>query len=294
MHLYRGETMLDYRMNTFLTLCRVMNYRKAAEELNMTQPAVTQHIHYLEEQYGCKLFVYDKKMLFMTKEAEQLMRYAQNVTYQERALRTGLLTTNRRPMRIGTTKTIAEYAFALPLHNLIAQGTYQVSVTVDNTRTLLKRLEEGDLDFLLVEGSFERKNYGSRLYHREAFVGICSKTHRFANRTVSLGDCLKETILLREEGSGTRDILERSLFQQNYTLNDFEHTACIDHVGLIVKLLENNSGVTFGYESIAKENPKLATFRLEASDEYHDFRVVYLENEYALECVEEFLALRYI
>ena len=48
--------MIDTRIETFLTLCRVMNYRKTAELLNMTQPAVTQHIHFLEEQYGCKLF----------------------------------------------------------------------------------------------------------------------------------------------------------------------------------------------------------------------------------------------
>ena len=61
--------MIDTRIETFLTLCRVMNYRKTAELLNMTQPAVTQHIHFLEEQYGCKLFSYDRRTLTMTKEA---------------------------------------------------------------------------------------------------------------------------------------------------------------------------------------------------------------------------------
>ena len=60
------------RIETFLTLCRLMNYRRTAEELNMTQPAVTQHIHYLEERYGCKLFLYDRRTLKMTPEAEVL------------------------------------------------------------------------------------------------------------------------------------------------------------------------------------------------------------------------------
>ena len=71
--------MIHTRMETFLTLCRLMNYRKTAEELNMTQPAVTQHIHYLEEYYGCKLFLYDRRSLKKTKEAELLKRYAENV-----------------------------------------------------------------------------------------------------------------------------------------------------------------------------------------------------------------------
>ena len=50
--------MLDYRIYTFLTLFKEMNYRKTAEKLNMTQPGVTQHIQYLEKHYGVKLFEY--------------------------------------------------------------------------------------------------------------------------------------------------------------------------------------------------------------------------------------------
>ena len=80
--------MTDIRIETFLTLCNVMNYRKTAELLNMTQPAVTQHIHYLENYYNCKLFIYDKKSLQMTREAELLRKYAENVTYQEKRLKT--------------------------------------------------------------------------------------------------------------------------------------------------------------------------------------------------------------
>lgn len=44
-------------METFLTVCRHMNYTKAARELNLTQPAVSQHIRYLENEYGVELFV---------------------------------------------------------------------------------------------------------------------------------------------------------------------------------------------------------------------------------------------
>lgn len=82
--------MIDTRIQTFLTLCRVMNYRRTAELLNMTQPAVTQHIHFLEEQYGCKLFHYDRRTLTMTREAELLQRYAENVLYQEKKTENGI------------------------------------------------------------------------------------------------------------------------------------------------------------------------------------------------------------
>ncbi len=45
--------MLDFRIHTFLAVCKYMNYTKAAEALNLTQPAVSQHIRWLEQQYNC-------------------------------------------------------------------------------------------------------------------------------------------------------------------------------------------------------------------------------------------------
>ena len=53
--------MLNYKLSTFLELCETRNYTKTAENLHMTQPAVTQHIKYLEQYYGTKLFYYDEK-----------------------------------------------------------------------------------------------------------------------------------------------------------------------------------------------------------------------------------------
>ena len=62
-----GERMLDFRIDTFLEVCRFMNYTRAAQELNLTQPAVSQHIRWLEEQYQAKLFCYENKQLSLTK-----------------------------------------------------------------------------------------------------------------------------------------------------------------------------------------------------------------------------------
>ena len=59
--------MQDFRVKTFLTVCRTLNYTRAAEELMLTQPAVSQHISYLEKEYGAKLFTYRHKKLELTR-----------------------------------------------------------------------------------------------------------------------------------------------------------------------------------------------------------------------------------
>ena len=64
--------MLDFRMDTFLSVCLYMNFTHAAEHLNLTQPAVSQHIKYLEQKYEATLFKRDKKKLGLTTDGEIL------------------------------------------------------------------------------------------------------------------------------------------------------------------------------------------------------------------------------
>ena len=66
--------MIDYRLHTFLTVCRYMNYTKAARELFITQPAVSQHIRYLEKYYGVRLFDYRGKTLTLSLPAVSFWR----------------------------------------------------------------------------------------------------------------------------------------------------------------------------------------------------------------------------
>ena len=68
-----GDTMLDFRIDTFLTVCKFMNFTKASQFLNITQPAVSNHIRYLEEYYNVKLFYFIGKKMQLTKEGQILL-----------------------------------------------------------------------------------------------------------------------------------------------------------------------------------------------------------------------------
>ena len=75
--------MQDFRMDTFLTVCKYMNYTKAAKELNLTQPAVSQHIHFLEQTYGVELFAHNGKRMELTRAGEILKRSALTMKHDE-------------------------------------------------------------------------------------------------------------------------------------------------------------------------------------------------------------------
>lgn len=274
--------MLDFRMDTFLMLCETMNYTKAAKQLSITQPAVTQHIRYLEKKYNCKLFSYSGKTLSLTKKGEMLASYTKSMRYNSQKIEQEMKRTEdeSRHLHIGATKTIGECIMAPLIANYLLKKDHNVTLTVDNTQVLLNLLDLGALDFALIEGTFDKEKYGSSLYKREAFRGFCKSSHPFAGKQVSFADLIGERLFIREEGSGTRAVFEQTLLENNYSLNSFKNVSIINNFAAIKSLVLCGAGISFLYEEAFLEEIKkesVATFYLGGEDIFREFNYVYLK-----------------
>ena len=269
--------MVDYRIETFLALCECMSYRKTAELLHITQPAVTQQIHFLEREYGCKLFSYENRRLTKTDAAVTLERYARASIKQEQLLREKLRREDVRELKIGATKTIGDYFLPEHIRRYLSSKENALTLIVDNTEHLLTLLEENQLDFAVVEGFFDKKRFDSILLRREPFVGICRKDHPFAGREVTIDELLRETIIHREDGSGTRAILEQELSGYNESLQQFHHHICISSFKLILDLVKQGFGISFVYNILADSDPDIAKFTLQGETVVREFNIVYLK-----------------
>ena len=269
--------MLDYRIDTFLTLCEYMNYRKTADILHISQPAVTQQIHFLENQYGQKLFAYENRRLVKTEAAVVLEKYARAAKLQERDLRQKLESSPIQVLRVGATKTIGDYYLKGDIRRYLQSPENALTLIVDNTERLLHLLEENELDFAVVEGFFDKASFDNILLRREPFVGICRKDHPFAGREVTMEELLKETIIHREDGSGTRAILEQELSGYNESLQRFRRHICISSFNIILDLVKQGFGVSFVYNILADSDPELAKFSIRGESVVREFNVVYLK-----------------
>ena len=269
--------MLDYRVDTFLTLCEQMNYRKTAELLHISQPAVTQQIHWLENEYGQKLFEYENRRLVKTEAAVVLEKYARAAKLQERDLRQKLENSPIQVLRVGATKTIGDYYLKADIRRYLQSPDNALTLIVDNTERLLHLLEENELDFAVVEGFFDKASFDNILLRREPFVGICRKDHPFAGREVTMEELLEETIIHREDGSGTRAILEQELSGYNESLQRFRRHICISSFNIILDLVKQGFGVSFVYNILADSDPELAKFAIRGESVVREFNVVYLK-----------------
>lgn len=270
--------MLDSRIHTFLKLCEVGNYRITAEVLSMTQPAVTQHIHFLEQQYGCKLFEYKDRKLHKTEECLKLERHALSVVYNEEVFKNEIKKSPVRKISIGATKTVGEYLIEEKAARLLSRSDLECSFIVDNTRHLFAALNALRLDILMIEGYFDKAEYGYRLIKEEEIIGICGKNHPFAGRVVSIEELFLQHIILREEGSGTRNVFESFLKGKNLSCKLFARQSVVSSFGIICAAVAKGVGVSFVYESIPKTAKNLSTFKIENASIKHEFNYVYLKN----------------
>lgn len=279
--------MVDYRIRTFLALYEQMNYRRTAELLRMSQPAVTQQIHALEREYGCPLFVYDGRRLHRTPQADQVAEFARVAVYNEQRMLRELGRPQVRAVRLGATKTIGEFVIADDLCRFLRRPDRTLEVTVDNTETLLGLIGREKLDFALVEGRFDKSRYGFRRFARAPFVGMCHRSHPFAGRTVRCEELARQSVILREPGSGTRAILEDALRELGCPPDRFARVICASSFSLIVRMLREGLGVSFAYSAVCAGQPDIATFHLEGLSETREFNFVFLKGADALPLIRE-------
>ncbi len=281
--------MLDYKIQTFLSLCKNMNYRVTAQELNMTQPAVTNHIHQLESEYACKLFTYKNRVLKMTKQAEILQSYALTADYNAQLLAQELAAKERKILRIGATKTIGEYVLTSDIKRLVLNSDVDLTYIVDNTDNLIKKLCDGKLDFVFIEGYINKARFAHYTFKTEELVGICAHIHPFAGREVELSDIFLSNIILREEGSGTREAFERMLADKNSSVVNFAKKTQTNSFKTITELVGTNAGISFVYASVANSCKNLSQFKIKGVCKSHEFTCLHLKDTPRPDFLDEFI-----
>lgn len=241
--------MLDYRTHTFLTVCRTGSLTRAAAELHITQPAISQHIRQLERHYGCRLFTKTGRGVAPTAAGELLRRELGAMEGDEGRLRAEIEALEgekdaRPPLRLGCTRTVGDFvAPRILADHLRRHPGERLLMRVGNTAELVRLLDGGEIDLALVEGSFDRASFESETFSREPFVAVAAA----GARPASVTDLLGMRLVLRERGSGTREIMERHLAARDLAVGDFAGVIELASIPAIKACVAAGAGVSFLY-----------------------------------------------
>ena len=272
--------MLDYRVHTFLAVCRTGSLTAAARELHITQPAVSQHIKQLEAHYGHALFFKTGRGVEPTEAGRALYQALDTAANDEArlcaeldALGTGA--TSRPPLRLGCTRTIADYTAPRVLsEHLLRHPDERICMRTGNTAELIALIDAGEIDFALVEGSFDRAAFESARFSREAFVAVAAS----GCRPQHVDELLDQRLILREPGSGTREILERHLAARDLAVSDFAGVIELASIPAIKACVAAGAGVSFLYRVAVSDELARATLTDVTPADFgieHDFSLIW-------------------
>ena len=209
--------MLDIKFISFVTLVECKNYTKAALKLHLTQPAISQHIKKLEEYYNCKLINQNGKNFELTEHGQSLYNYALIALANEENLLNQLKDESTQ-LRLGSTLSIADYF----LHEFKLDYNEISDIKVANTDTLIDDLISNNLDCAFIEGNFNRKIFDHKTFKLTNFIALVNANHPLANKPIKLHQIFEYPLIIREEGSGTRNILVSYLSLNNQSIHNFK------------------------------------------------------------------------
>ena len=274
------------------------SFTKAAEELALTQPAVSQHIKNLEDELGIKLFIRNHNQLHLTSNGEIVYKYARRLL----AVSNNLYQTikdekaNISSLTVGITHSVesSRVMEALAKYTNISKGL-SIKVVTDTIENLHRMIKSFELDFLIINGTIKDPNLDYITMDTDSLVLAVSPTHRLArNMTVSVEELKQEKLILRLPTSNTTSLFDQALNQNNLSITDFDVVLEMENIATIKDLIRQNLGVSVLAKSACMDEikkGKLIGIPIENMSLIRDTNIVFPKDYENLKTIQDIVEL---
>ena len=258
--------MENFRLKVFRTVARTLNFRKAAEELRITQPAVTQQVKALEQELGVALFDRAGGKIALTASGAVLEDYAGRlkVLVDEAAQAIAEVSgTHADELRVGASQTIGQYLLPNLLAGFRAQhpGVALTGIS-GNTDEILAALGEHRIDLALVEGPSLRSDIHADPFMEDHMVLIVPRDHDWADREITPATLAEAPQVTRELGSGSRRVVEAALEAVGLKPHELKISMTLDSTEGLLSAVEAGLGVGFVSRWAVRNQLALGTLRV--------------------------------
>lgn len=217
--------MFDFRLKVFDTVAKRLNFTKAANELNITQPAVTKHIKEIELNLNIKLFERNGTKIKLTKAGEILLKYTEEIfaIYQKMEFEIGQLQEKQKgTLRLGASTTIAQYVLPPILAEFRKRfPEIQLSLVIQNSEKIEDLLANHKIDVGLIEAQIKNRTFHYFPFMKDEIVLVSRQNHSISTKNnIKLDDLKHIPLVFREPGSGTLETIDLALKSKNIKLNE--------------------------------------------------------------------------
>ncbi len=250
---------MDYRDNVFLSVAEFLSFSKAAEELFISQPAVTKHIKELEGRLNVTLFERKGNKIYLTKAGKLVYNHLKTIKQQYGDLEFELGRLNdtfKGILRIGASSTISQYL--IPRTIAAFHKRYpkiELFLYNGNSFEMEQKVLENEVDLALVENESSQANLKYINFLDDEIVVVTGSHSVYSKRkAISLADFQEIPIVLREKGSGTLEVIQKALLKHNIVLEKLNILIHLGSTEAIKSFLSDFEGIALVSEkSIEKE-----------------------------------------
>lgn len=282
------------RLRVFYQAAKYLNFTRAAENLCITQPAVTAQLKLFEDSCNLKLFKRKGKRNYLTNEGHTLYEYARKIFEYEKEIEDvidEMRELKRGVLRLGTTKTYARHF--MPLLISVFRETYpDIRIQLDEGSSLDMTNSLLDLrnELAIVARAENYLNISLIPFSKEELIVIVAADHPLARRqAMPLSDLAEEPIIMKEKGSGTRKLVSELFSENGLTPNILMETS---NTEFIKQLVQRGDGISFLVKAAViteiKEK-KLATISIEHQNVFLEVNIAYLKNQHLSPPAQAFL-----
>ncbi len=239
----------DHKLKVFCAVAETRSFSKASKAMYLTQPAVSLQIRSLEEQLGTKLFTRSNKAVSLTETGEILYKHAKKILSVYTAIEkeineaTGLV---KGKLFIGASTTLATYY----LPNIIVDYKKRYpDILIDfargNTQNIIDSLLKTKIDMGLVEGEINDQRLKVEKMDSDELLLIVNSKHPWAERSdISIREIIDQPFIMREEGSGTRQVIESALEKAEISSEELDIVMFLGSTEAIKTAVENGLGIS--------------------------------------------------
>lgn len=240
--------MIDTRLLSVLAVCETGSFTRAAERLNLSQPAVSQHIRQIENELNVRIFERVRGSLRVTREGDIVVKYARRMQALTNNLIETLATerTQVTSLTVGITHTAESNSIAETLARYVSLRDHMsIKMITGSVSELFEALKNYELDMAIVEGSVSDPRFHSVMLDTDCLILAVAPEHPLARHTmVTIEELKREKLILRLPDSGTRSLFISALEIHNLHLNDFNVVLEIDNIATIKDLIRRGFGVS--------------------------------------------------
>lgn len=259
--------MENFRLKVFRTVADEHSFRRAAEILHLSQPAVSQQIQALETELDVSLFDRARGRVALTAAGTALLAYAKRgAQLAEEAMRAVQQTKGQiaGELRIGASMTVAQYILPRMLGAfLAAHPRVRLAVHSGNSEQIVESLAGKQIDLGLIEGPVSSREVFRQRFFEDRLVLIVGRNSKWAEKpSLPLHALAQLPMLMRERGSGTRRVVEAALRRAGVSRRELEVVLELDSIVAIISAVEVGIGASFISEWAVRKELRLGTIRV--------------------------------